>query len=110
VLATTGAKKRFGGSIGGYQPRATEWTHDVHVGAVCLWYETYRLEMFQHWVHEQQLRAESCSLFGDHVPDAMIRESTGAEPSLVVDFGGSYGKAKLASFHASAKAFSYEIW
>lgn len=110
VLATSNAAKSYGGAVGGYRPRATEWTHDVHVGAVYLWHEKNRHELASQWIHEQQLRAERCSLFGEHVPDAILRKSPQASPSLVLDFGGSYGKGKLMGFHQCAKSYCYELW
>jgi hypothetical protein len=60
------------------------------------------------WISEAKLYEQGEGI-GDRLPDALIvtrREKT------VIEFGGSYGAAKLREFHAFCvgKQWSYQVW
>lgn len=105
VIATKEAQREFAGSIGGYFPRNSEVTHDIHLGSVFLNHYRNRAEQ---WISEAQLREEGNR--GDTIPDAIIRREYGASPTLIVEFGGSYRKEKLVSMIESYNETPYVIW
>jgi len=107
VQASRLAASRYGGALGGRWPRASETTHDVSLAGVFLWHCQHRPEDAACWVPEAQLYAEGRGLQG-RLPDAVIRR--GGKEICIVEFGGSYGKQKLAAFHAEMRSLPYEIW
>ena len=107
VQASRLAARRCGGALGGRWPRASETTHDVSLAEVFLWHQTHRPDDAACWVPEAQLYAEGWGLRG-RLPDAVIRR--GGKDVRIVEFGGSYGKQKLASFHSEMQSLPYEIW
>jgi hypothetical protein len=107
VQASRLAARRSGGALGGRWPRASETTHDVSLAGVFLWHRTHRPEDADCWIPEAQLYAEGRGLHS-RLPDAVIRRD--GTDIRIVEFGGSYGKQKLASFHAEMQSLPYEIW
>ena len=107
VQASHLAARRRGGALGGRWPRVSETTHDVSLAEVFLWYRQHRPEDAACWVPEAQLYAEGRGLHAK-LPDAVIRRD--GTKIRIVEFGGSYGKQKLASFHAEMQPLPYEIW
>ena len=109
VVATKRAANRFGGSLGGRWPRASEVSHDVNLAEVFLRFRKERRAEAAAWVPEAQLYAEGMGRDrGARLPDAVIR--TGGALELAVEFGGAYAKQKLVAFHAEMNAVPYEIW
>jgi hypothetical protein len=108
------AANRFGG-YGGRPPRAVERTHDIHMARVYLLYRLREPELIRQWVFEEEVKMErKLESRGERqqdekLPDVIIRSPAGTR---VIEFGGAYSKAKLASFHAYCKERSlpYEIW
>jgi len=81
---------------------------------VYLFYRVRHPELVPHWVFEEQIKSERRharheSGAAEKLPDAVVRSDSFTR---VVEFGGAYGKDKLAAFHGYCKeyAFSYEIW
>jgi hypothetical protein len=106
VIATKGAGHQFAG-FGGRYPRPTEQTHDLHVAALYLGFRLLRPDEARAWVSEEILRADLRG--ADKLPDAMIRAG---DSKRVIEFGGAYGKPKLASFHrfCAELELPYELW
>jgi hypothetical protein len=90
------------------------------MGRVFLLFRERHPDLVRNWVFEEQVKAERkrastpgvLRYGGDtnqKLPDAFLRSISGTK---VIEFGGAYGKDKLASFHAYCKehSFSYEIW
>ncbi len=107
VQASQKAARRYGGYLGGRWPRASETTHDVNLAGVFLWHREHRPEDVASWVPEAQLYAEGRGL-RSRLPDAVIRR--GGTEVRFIEFGGSYGKQKLAAFHTEMQHLPYEIW
>ena len=109
VIATKVTAKRRGGCFLGRWPRASEISHDVNLAGVYLWFRKNRPADAVAWLPEaQQLREGLGTRVGSRLPDALIH-SNGAI-RCVIEFGGSYRKHKLVSFHAQNECVPYEIW
>lgn len=113
VSASKLAATRFGG-FGGRPPREVERTHDIHLSHVYLRYRLEHPELLSTWVYEEETKferrlSEGKPKFGEKLPDVFLR--AGADVR-VVEFGGAYGKDKLAAFHGYCKErqYPYEIW
>ena len=104
VNATVVARNRYGGYIGGRRPRVSETTHDLHLAQVFLRLRDRSRDEARAWISEHQQQAEGAKK--SKLPDAILR----LEQPRVIDFGGSYPKAKLQSFHEANRESSYEIW
>jgi hypothetical protein len=107
VQVSRRAAKRFGGYLGGRWPRTSEITHELNLAEVFLRHEKQKSEEAAVWIPEAQLYAEGRG-FRERIPDAVIRR--GGRDLRVVEFGGSYGKAKLQAFHAQMSSLPYEVW
>lgn len=107
VQASGAAVKQFGGYLGGRWPRTSEITHDLNLAKVFLWHCRHRPDDAAAWIPEAQLYAEGRG-HRERLPDAVVR-SDGVDVR-VVEFGGSYGKQKLQSFHAQLCELPYEVW
>lgn len=105
VSATGKAAKRFGGH-GGRFPRPVERTHDIHLARVYLLYR--RLGATSGWTFEEELRANQRRR-SERLPDVIIQNGRFQK---VVEFGGSYPKAKLEAFHdyCAKQNLPYEVW
>ncbi|HWL93116.1 MAG TPA: hypothetical protein VNT79_06250 [Phycisphaerae bacterium] len=109
VHATRAAVGMFGGYTGGRGPRPSEATHDLHLAQVFLSLQAGDPQLAKRWVSENELYADGRGR-NERLPDALIRGRRAGEPPRIVEFGGSYSKAKLADFHRELSANSYEIW
>ena len=106
IWASAEAKRTYGGCCGGRRPRPKEITHDIHVAQVFFLYRRRYPELAEHWVCEDQLRAEGRQ---DDIPDAVIRLPGGEE--IIVEFGGSYDARKLRVMHIEYSSHGrYQIW
>lgn len=107
VSATAAAGNFFGGS-GGRASRETEQSHDLHLASVFLRIRTTRPDDADKWISEDIIRRTGTNR-KQRIPDAVIDRGSGKH---VVEFGGAYGKRKLARFHSycSEVYSSYEVW
>jgi hypothetical protein len=108
VVATTRAADQFGGA-GGRPPRASETTHDLGLAVVFLQLLRSAPERARGWVSEAAL-VRGDDVAAHKLPDALILEPHGEE--TVIEFGGEYSKAKLATFHQDCLSLArrYEVW
>lgn len=86
----------------------THTTHDLGVTAVWLRFLNHSRELALTWIGEDILAP---SRIGQKLPDAALVDAAG-EPTMLVEFGGSYGPARVADFHddAAARGLPYQIW
>ena len=108
-VATSNARRVFGGYLGGRKPRPSDLTHDIHLAQVYLRYRIEKPEIANAWVPEAELMAEN-RMTGRRVPDSAIYLGGSESPTLFIEFGGAYPKKKLVTFHAACRATAYEIW
>lgn len=108
VVATPAAARRYGVPAG-RPPRDAETTHDLGLAQVYLHLWATRPERTQNWVFETQLATQDDAA-AQKLPDALVVEPDGRQ--TVIEFGGEYGKAKLAAFHRDCAAVGrgYEVW
>lgn len=108
VIASKATGYRYGGH-GGRFPRPTEGTHDIHLAAVYLRFRQSAPELARGWTSEEAIRRSRPTNRGLKLPDALIVTSTMRK---VIEFGGSYSREKLASFHeyCSEESLPYEVW
>ena len=90
------------------QSMLTHTTHDLGVTAVWLRFLQHSRELALNWVGEDILAP---SRVGQKLPDAALVDAVG-EPTMLIEFGGSYGPARVADFHddAAARGLPYQIW
>ena len=83
-------------------------THDLGVTAVWLWFLRYAPQLSDQWQGEDTIAPERR---GDVLPDALLIAPDG-KTSTAIEFGGSYGAARLAAFHDDAvmRGLPYQIW
>ena len=108
AFATKKAAVLFAGRSG-RSPRASEATHDIHLGAVYLHFRKHRPSHAAFWMPETQMRhtARGSSFT---VPDAVIQRPNPTALEFIVEFGGAYSTPKLERFHAEHRHLTYEIW
>jgi hypothetical protein len=107
-VAARAAAIRYGGSCERW-PRRSETTHDLGLAQVCLELMTRETGLTGKWISEGLIVSRGTTR-GQKVPDALIHEPNGKQ--TVIEFGGEYGKQKLAAFHTDCvrRNRSYEIW
>ena len=90
------------------QALLTQVTHDLGVTAVWLRYAQQDSAMTAMWVGEDILAPTRVD---QKLPDAALVDQHG-EPKLLIEFGGSYGAARIADFHddAAARGLPYHLW
>ena len=98
---------QFGGRARS-QIKLTQVTHDLGVTAVWLRYTQQDSSKSVMWVGEDILAP---TRIDQKLPDAALVDQHG-EPKLLVEFGGSYGPARVAEFHndAAARGLPYHLW
>jgi hypothetical protein len=77
----------------------------------------YRLRepaLIRQWIFEEQVKTErrierAGPKYGEKLPDAFLRSDSGER---AIEFGGAYGKDKVAAFHGYCKerSLAYELW
>jgi hypothetical protein len=98
---------QFGG-----RPRSpmllTQVTHDLGVTAVWLRYVKQNTPLTSLWMGEDILAP---TRIHQKLPDAAMVDLHG-EPTLLIEFGGSYGAERVADFHddAAARGLAYHLW
>lgn len=108
VHATKEAAKVFGGYSAGRVPRRTEVCHDLHLAQVYLTLRRDRPSYAKRWMSEQAQYARGGGR-NERLPDAIIR---GRRKPIdrIIEFAGSYSKAKLREMHAAFCHVPYELW
>lgn len=88
--------------------RMTQMTHDLGVTAVWLRYSQQDRSLTAMWVGEDILAP---TRIDQKLPDAALIDQHG-NPKLLIEFGGSYGPARVADFHndAAARGLPYHLW
>ena len=108
AFATKKAAVLFAGRSG-RSPRASEATHDIHLGAVYLHFRMHRPNHAAYWMPETQIRHSGRGR-SFTVPDAVIRRPNATPTEFIVEFGGAYSTPKLERFHDEHRHLTYEIW
>lgn len=90
------------------QSLLTQVTHDLGVAAVWLRFAQDKNTASAVWVGEDILAP---SRVGQKLPDAAFVDQHG-EPTLLIEFGGSYGPSRVSDFHddAAARGLPYQLW
>lgn len=108
-IATRQAAKLFGGKATGRIKRHYQATHDIGVAQMYLRVRETRPALITQWIGEDRLAPYRQQ---QKLPDAVIAKSPSSTPLLVLEFGGSYDKARVTEFHLDCeqRAVPYEIW
>ena len=90
------------------QTKTTQITHDLGVTAVWLRYAREDSTRSATWIGEDVLAP---TRIHQKLPDAALTDQHG-EPSLLIEFGGSYSPDRVADFHddAAARELPYHLW
>ncbi len=104
---TTSTIAHFGGRERS-QSLLTQVTHDLGVTAIWLRFAADSQTASSVWVGEDILAP---SRVGQKLPDAALVDQHG-EPTLLIEFGGSYGPTRVSDFHddAAARGLPYQLW
>lgn len=98
---------QFGGRVRS-QNKTTQITHDLGVTATWIRYFQQSNRMTSVWVGEEVLAP---TRINQKLPDAALVDQQG-EPTLLIEFGGSYAAARVAAFHddAAFRQLPYHLW
>jgi hypothetical protein len=98
---------QFGGRVRS-QNKTTQITHDLGVTATWIRYFQRSNRMSSVWVGEEVLAPTRVN---QKLPDAALVDQHG-EPTLLIEFGGSYAAARVAAFHddAAFRQIPYHLW
>lgn len=90
------------------QSLLTQVTHDLGVTAIWIRFSQAGNAATSVWVGEDILAP---SRVGQKLPDAALVDQHG-EPTLLIEFGGSYGPARVSDFHddAVSRGLPYQLW
>ncbi|MCB9609863.1 MAG: hypothetical protein H6716_24960 [Polyangiaceae bacterium] len=96
------------GGAGGRLPTLGQETHDLHMGSLYLRRLREHPEEAEAWVGEDVFAPKRR---GQKLPDAVLL-GPGGEPTLAIEFAGSYGPARVARFHEDClrRGTPYELW
>ena len=96
------------GGAGGRLPTLGQETHDLHMGTLYLRRLREHPEEAEAWVGEDVFAPKRR---GQKLPDAVLL-GPGGEPTLAIEFAGSYGPARVARFHEDClrRGTPYELW
>ncbi|MDZ4686577.1 MAG: hypothetical protein SH850_16020 [Planctomycetaceae bacterium] len=108
-LATAHAARRFGGRRSGRIGRPFQLSHDLGVAEMYFALRRLRPQLANYWIDEDRLAPFRR---GEKLPDAILATAPDAQPRLVLEFGGAYGKQRLQDFHDDCddRGLPYEIW
>ncbi|NNJ28115.1 hypothetical protein [Alienimonas chondri] len=108
-LAGAAAAKIYGGASAGKLPAAYQATHDLGVSAMFLRLLRDNPPAAARWIGEDRLAPYRKR---QKLPDAVLADGPGSEPELVLEFGGSYDKRRVAAFHqdCARRRLAYEVW
>lgn len=98
---------QFGGRIRSNN-KTTQVTHDLGVTATWIRYFQQNSQRTSVWVGEDILAP---TRINQKLPDAALVDQHG-EPTLLIEFGGSYAAARVAAFHddAAGRQLPYHLW
>lgn len=98
---------QFGGRVR-CQNKTLQITHDLGVTAMWIRYFKQSSELTSVWVGEEILAPTRVS---QKLPDAALVDQQG-EPTLLIEFGGSYAASRVAAFHddAACRQLPYHLW
>ncbi len=98
---------QFGGRVRS-QNKTTQITHDLGVTETWIRYFQQSNRMTSVWVGEEVLAP---TRINQKLPDAALVDQHG-EPTLLIEFGGSYAAARVAAFHddAAFRQLPYHLW
>jgi hypothetical protein len=107
--ATSRCARYFGGRRKGHIARPFQVSHDLGVTQMFLAVRLANPRFVTHWIDEDRLAP---ARRGQKLPDAVIATDITALPSLVLEFGGDYGKSRLQAFHddCESRGLPYQIW
>lgn len=107
--ATAASCRLFGGSSRDELKASFQATHDLGVSQMYLQLLEAQPALAAQWIGEDMLAPYR---IGQKLPDAVLAKSPDARPSLVLEFGGSYDKRRLAAFHSDCqeRGLKYEVW
>lgn len=108
-LAGAAAAKLYGGASAGKLPAVYQATHDLGVSAMFLRLLRDDPPAVARWIGEDRLAPYRRR---QKLPDAVLADGPDAEPELVLEFGGSYDKRRVAAFHrdCARRGLAYEVW
>lgn len=108
-LAAPRALALLGGAAPGAIKNLCQVTHDLHVGVIYLTYRRRWPVDAARWHGEDAVARDRRQR--ETLPDALLVSAAG-EPYRAVEFGGSYSRARLATFHhyCGERGLPYEIW
>lgn len=88
--------------------KTTQVTHDLGLTAAWIRYFQQDSKLRSVWVGEEVLAPTRVN---QKVPDAALVDQQG-EPTLLIEFGGSYAAARVAAFHddAAYRQLPYHLW
>lgn len=98
---------QFGGRIR-TQSKTTQVTHDLGVTTTWIRYFQQSNRRTSVWVGEEILAP---TRIHQKLPDAALVDQHG-EPTLLIEFGGSYAASRVAAFHddAAYRQLPYHLW
>ncbi|MCA9078702.1 MAG: hypothetical protein KDA93_27000 [Planctomycetaceae bacterium] len=98
---------QFGGRIRS-QTKSTQITHDLGVTTTWIRYFQQSNQLTSVWVGEEILAP---TRIHQKLPDAALVDQHG-EPTLLIEFGGSYAAARVAAFldDAAFRQLPYHLW
>lgn len=107
--STPKSARLFGGKRGKKLKSNLQVTHDLGVSGMYLQLLQTDRSAAQRWIGEDILAPYR---FRQKLPDAVLAERAGATPQLVLEFGGSYDKTRVQSFHddCAKRSLPYELW
>jgi len=108
-LATRKGALIYGARRFGRLSHPFQLSHDLGVTEMFLTFRSLFPTEATRWIDEQRLSPHRRR---QKLPDAVIADRPGATPRLVLEFGGAYGKRRLAAFHddAQSRGVPYQIW
>ena len=98
---------QFGGRVRS-QNKTIQITHELGVTETWIRYFQQNSQMTSVWVGEEILAPTRVN---QKLPDAALVDQHG-EPTLLIEFGGSYAAARVAAFHddAAYRQLPYHLW
>jgi hypothetical protein len=107
--STPKSARLFGGKPSEKLKSNLQVTHDLGVSGMYLQLLRTDRSAAQQWIGEDILAPYR---FRQKLPDAVLAERAGATPQLVLEFGGSYDKPRVQSFHddCARRSLPYELW
>ena len=108
-IATRKTANLYGGRLRGTIKHTFQVTHDLGVAQMYLRLLETDSEAAADWQGEDLI---SPLRRRQKIPDAVLAETPGQRPRLVLEFGGAYDIHRVRGFHkdCAAKSLPYQIW